>query len=66
VKSIFGDAWDTYQIKIIQMGGNKKLWDFFKQYNGLEIKMIQNKYESAAAKYYKKKLAAEVNGLPFD
>lgn len=48
------------------MGGNKKLWDFFKQYNGLEIKTIQNKYESAAAKYYKKKLAAEVNGIPFD
>lgn len=48
------------------MGGNKKLWDFFKQYNGLEIKTIQNKYESAAAKYYKKKLTAEVNGIPFD
>lgn len=28
--------------------------------------MIQNKYDSAAAKYYKKKLAAEVNGLNFE
>ncbi len=61
-----GDAWDTYQIKIIQVGGNKRLWDFFKQYNGLEQKPIINKYDSAAAKYYKKKLAAEVNNLPFD
>ena len=66
VKPIFGDTWDSYQLKMVQIGGNKKLWDFLKQYNGLETKMIQNKYESAAAKYYKKKIAAEANGLPFD
>ena len=66
IKTIFGDAWDQYQIKIIQIGGNKRLWDFFKQYNGLEQKLIQSKYDSAPAKYYKKKLAAEVNNLPFD
>jgi ADP-ribosylation factor GTPase-activating protein 1 len=36
IKPIFGDAWDNYQLKIVQMGGNKRLWDFFKQYNGLE------------------------------
>jgi phage tail tape-measure protein len=66
IKPIFGDAWDTYQIKIVQVGGNKRLWDFFKQYNGLEQKLIQNKYTTSAAKYYKQKLAAEVNGLPFN
>jgi len=65
VKPIFGDTWDSYQLKMVQIGGNKKLWDFLKQYNGLETKMVQNKYESAAAKYYKKKIAAEANGLPF-
>jgi ADP-ribosylation factor GTPase-activating protein 1 len=30
IKTIFVDTWDTYQIKIIQAGGNKRLWDFFK------------------------------------
>jgi ADP-ribosylation factor GTPase-activating protein 1 len=66
IKTIFGDTWDTYQVKIIQAGGNKRLWDFFKQYNGLEQKLIQNKYDSAAAKYYKKKLASEVNNIAFE
>ena len=42
------------------------MWDFFKQYNGLEQKLIQNKYDSAASRYYKKKLAAEVNDIPFE
>ena len=36
VKPIFGDLWDSYQLRVVQMGGNKRLWDFFKQYNGLE------------------------------
>jgi ADP-ribosylation factor GTPase-activating protein 1 len=30
VKSISGDLWDSYQLKTVQIGGNKRLWDFFK------------------------------------
>ena len=30
VKPIFGDVWDSYQLKTVQYGGNKRLWDFFK------------------------------------
>jgi len=66
VKPVFGDTWDSYQIKVIQLAGNKRLWDFFKQYQGLEQKPIQTKYSSAPASYYRKKLAAQATGLPFD
>ena len=49
VKPIFGDLWDSYQVRIVQMGGNKRLWDFFKQYNGLEQRAIGAKYNTSAA-----------------
>ena len=65
IKPILGDAWDSYQVKVIQMGGNKKIWEFLKQYNGLEQKPIHSKYLSSAAQYYKKKLAAEATNQVF-
>lgn len=65
VKPVRGDLWDRYQLKVVQLGGNKALWDFLKQYNGLEQKPIFTKYSSGAAGYYKRKLAAEATGLPF-
>lgn len=30
IKPIMGDMWDSYQTKVVQVGGNKRLWDFFK------------------------------------
>lgn len=66
VKPVFGDLWDAYATRVIQLGGNKKLWDFLKLYNGLEQKPIAAKYTSSAALYYKRKLAAEGAGQPFD
>ena len=65
VKPIKGDLWDSYQLRVIQMAGNKRLWDFLKQYTGLEQKPIQVKYTSNASGYYKRKLASECSGLPF-
>jgi hypothetical protein len=49
VKPIQGDLWDSYQLRTVQMGGNKRLWDFFKLYNGLEQRPVQTKYTSSAA-----------------
>lgn len=57
IKPIFGDAWDSYQIKVVQLGGNKRLWDFLKQYNGLEQKPVNTKYTSSAASYYRRMIA---------
>jgi ADP-ribosylation factor GTPase-activating protein 1 len=65
VKPIFGEPWDNHQVRMVQLGGNKKLWDFLKQYAGLEQKGVSQKYESAAARFYRKKLNAEATGRPF-
>lgn len=65
VKPIFGDTWDSYQIQVMQLAGNKRLWDFFKQYTGLEQKAIPTKYTSSPASYYRKRLAAEATGRSF-
>ena len=66
VKPIFGDLWDSYQLKMVQLGGNKRLWEFFKQYTGLEQKPFNYKYTSSAAAYYRRKLSHEALGRPFD
>ena len=65
IKSVTGEMWDPYQIRVIQLGGNKNLWDFLKLYNGLEQKPIAAKYKSNAAAYYRRRLAAQAVGLPF-
>lgn len=66
IKALFGDPWDNYQLRIVQIGGNKRLWDFLKQYNGLEQKPIAAKYKSAAASFYRKKISAEALGHQYD
>lgn len=57
VKSLYNELWDEYQIKCLELGGNKQFWDFMKLYNS-EGKTIDAKYKSKEAKYYKKKLCA--------
>lgn len=65
VKPIFGEPWDNYQVRMVQLGGNKRLWDFLKQYGGLEQKPVPHKYDSKAARYYRKKLTSEATGVSF-
>lgn len=66
IKPLFGEPWDNYQLKIVQLGGNKRLWDFLKQYNGLEQKPVAAKYKHAAASFYRKKISAEALGHVYD
>ena len=32
VKNIFEDLWDTYQMQVVTLAGNKAFWDFLKEY----------------------------------
>jgi len=64
VKPVFGDLWDSYQLKVVQIGGNQALWDFLKEYKS-ETKVIPAKYNSIEAKYYAKRLAAMTQGKVF-
>ncbi len=64
VKSVFHDLWDDYQLKVATQFGNNKFWTYMKDYN-LEQKEIVLKYTSKPAQYYKKRLAALVQGKDF-
>ena len=52
-------------MKVAEQGGNKHFWDFMKQYN-TESKDVIAKYTSKAAKYYARKLAAQIQGKEFN
>lgn len=65
IKGIFNDLWDTYQLHAVTQGGNKKFWDFMKDYN-LEAKEIVPKYLSSESLYYKRRLAAIIQDRNFE
>jgi hypothetical protein len=46
VKDIFEEVWDQYQIKSVSLGGNRKFWDFMKQYKS-ENKDMLSKYDTS-------------------
>ena len=58
------DAWDTFQITCIQVGGNKRFFDYMRMY-GKDRDEIENKYSSDAARYYRRRLCAQAMNKPF-
>ena len=65
VKPLFTEAWDNFQLQMVQKGGNQKFFVFLREY-GKEREPIPKKYTSAAAIYYRKKLCFEAKGLEFN
>ena len=64
VKPVFEDLWDSYQLKVVTIGGNQRFWDFMKDYKS-EAKPVFTKYKTGEARYYKKRLAATVEDRAF-
>ena len=64
VKPLFTEAWDGFQLRMVQIGGNKKFFEFLKEY-GKEREPIPKKYATNAAVYYRKKLCAEAKNQEF-
>ena len=65
VKPLFTEAWDGFQLRCVQLGGNKKFFEFLKEY-GKEREPIAKKYNTNAALYYKKKLCQEAKNQEFN
>lgn len=57
-------AWDTFQINMIKIGGNQRFFDFLKEY-GKERDELAKKYATSAAQYYRRRLCAQAKNLPF-
>ena len=64
IKPLFDEAWDTFQITCIQVGGNQRFFEFLREY-GKERDPIPKKYDSSAAKYYRMRLCAQAKNMPF-
>lgn len=46
------DTWNEEQLKLMSMGGNKNLFDFFDHYD-LNEEGVQTKYNTKAADFYR-------------
>lgn len=66
VRSTSLDTWKQHELKMMELGGNGKARDYFKQHGGYtdskDGKFSDVKYNSRVAEMYKAKLKAEVEG----
>lgn len=61
VKSVTLDPWSELEVKMMQLGGNRKLVDFFETY-GLNEESSEERLSSEAAAYYRRQLVAQAQG----
>ena len=58
------EVWDPYQLRTVQIGGNKALYEFLRDY-GRERDEIDKKYKSDPARFYARSLSFRVKNLPY-
>lgn len=54
IKDVNREQWDDWQLKSVQIGNNKKLFDVFKEYDINELD-FSKKYSQPVVKWYKNK-----------
>jgi hypothetical protein len=59
------DSWTPQQLRLMAVGGNRKLRDFFARYQIYSGTAISFKYTTVAAKFYREALRGEAEGRPF-
>ena len=62
---MYKDHWDDYQLKSIQIGGNKPLFEILKEY-GMENAELPGKYKHSCVAWYRKSHLAKMDGVDFD
>ena len=62
VRSITMDSWSEKQIKMMRLGGNKRMVDWFDKHNIPKSTSIQQKYNTPAAQLYRLRLKAIAEG----
>ena len=64
IRSISMDTWTEKQLKMMALGGNKKLKEFFQNYD-LNDETVQIRYKTNAAGFYRVLLRSSSDGIPF-
>lgn len=49
------DTWNEKQLKLMSLGGNKNLGEFFARYDLIE-ESVQSRYKTKAAEFYRQKV----------
>mmetsp|Transcript_27938 Transcript_27938/g.64472 ORF Transcript_27938/g.64472 Transcript_27938/m.64472 type:complete len:525 (-) Transcript_27938:8-1582(-) len=62
VRSTTMDSWKPIQLKMMELGGNRKLKDFFRQHSIPDDMPITQKYNTRAADWYRRNLRALAEG----
>ena len=57
VKDVLNEHWDDYQLKSVQLGGNKQLFEILKDFK-LENVSLEKRYNHRAVRWYARKHAA--------
>jgi len=63
VRSLGMDTWSEKQLRLMALGGNKKLRDHFQNYD-LNDETVQVRYNTKAADYYRKLLRGLSENIP--
>lgn len=63
VRSLSMDAWSEKQLRLMALGGNKKLKNFLQMYD-LNEEPVQMKYSTQAGHYYRILLRSESENIP--
>ena len=59
------DTWNEKQLKLMALGGNQKMREFFQNYD-LSDESIEVKYGTRAADFYRLQLRSTAEGIPFN
>ena len=59
------DTWSEKKLKLMALGGNKKLKEFFQIYD-LNDESVQQRYNTRGADFYRLKLRSMGENIPFD
>lgn len=65
MKSVFDECWDTFQLQMVLLGGNKHFYEFMREYQK-EREPILRKYTNNCALFYRKRLCFQAKKVPFD
>ena len=64
VKHVANEHWDDYQLRSVQLGGNKALFDLLKEFDIAELD-FQKRYRHSALVWYQKRHMARMDGLEY-
>ena len=64
IKDLTKDHWDDYQLRSLQIGGNKPFFEILKEY-GIENEELTTKHKHSCVAWYKRSHVSKMDGINF-